>query len=55
LLLSRRAFFRVSANAELQAPLLGEHNVEVLGRHLGYSRAQVEELESKGVIKHEMR
>jgi formyl-CoA transferase len=31
------------------APLLGEHNQEVL-THLGYSASQIEELHKKGVI-----
>ena len=40
---------------ELQAPLLGEHNVEVLSRYLGYTRAQVAELERKSILRREMR
>ncbi len=35
---------------EVQAPLLGEHNSEILGRHLGYSAKRVEELEAEGVL-----
>lgn len=32
------------------APLLGEHNAEVLGRYLGYSRERIEELERTGIL-----
>jgi crotonobetainyl-CoA:carnitine CoA-transferase CaiB-like acyl-CoA transferase len=35
---------------KVHAPLLGEHNVEVLGRHLGYSEQRVRELEAQGVL-----
>ena len=34
----------------IQAPLLGEHNTEVLRTQLGYSEAQVSELQSKGIL-----
>jgi crotonobetainyl-CoA:carnitine CoA-transferase CaiB-like acyl-CoA transferase len=37
---------------KLQAPLLGEHNAEILGGYLGYSKEQVEELERRGVLHH---
>jgi CoA:oxalate CoA-transferase len=40
---------------ELQAPMLGEHNEEVLTRHLGYTSGQVRELESKGILRREPR
>jgi CoA:oxalate CoA-transferase len=36
---------------ELQAPLLGEHNREVLRDYLGYSTSRVSELEDKGVLR----
>ena len=36
---------------ELQAPLLGEHNAEILGR-LGYSADRISELEKKGILMH---
>ena len=36
---------------ELQAPFLGEHNLEVLTSYLGYSIQTVKELEQKGVLK----
>jgi CoA:oxalate CoA-transferase len=36
---------------ELQAPLLGEHNAEILGG-LGYSADRISELEKKGVLMH---
>jgi crotonobetainyl-CoA:carnitine CoA-transferase CaiB-like acyl-CoA transferase len=36
----------------LQAPFLGEHNAEILGHYLGYSREQIEELERRGVLHH---
>jgi len=35
---------------ELQAPTLGEHNEQVLMRHLGYAPEQVRALEAKGVL-----
>src|SRR5262249_13078105 len=35
----------------LQAPLLSEHNAEVLEEYLGYSQAQVLELEAQGVLR----
>jgi crotonobetainyl-CoA:carnitine CoA-transferase CaiB-like acyl-CoA transferase len=35
----------------LEAPLLGEHNAEVLGQYLGYSAGQISELEEAGVIR----
>ena len=35
---------------ELQAPLLGEHNGEVLKERLGYIEAQIAELENRGVL-----
>jgi CoA:oxalate CoA-transferase len=35
---------------ELEAPLLGEHNREILSRYLGYAPSQIEELEQKGVL-----
>jgi crotonobetainyl-CoA:carnitine CoA-transferase CaiB-like acyl-CoA transferase len=35
---------------ELEAPLLGEHNEEILNRYLGYPRSQIQELERKGVL-----
>ena len=36
---------------ELHAPMLGEHNGEVLGRWLGYDAKRVGELEKKGVLR----
>ncbi len=35
---------------QVQAPLLGQHNVEVLRDHLGYSDQQVKELEAQGIL-----
>ncbi len=35
---------------ELHAPLLGEHNAEVLGEHLGYNAAKITQLEDSGVL-----
>ncbi|MBZ0324633.1 MAG: CoA transferase, partial [Alphaproteobacteria bacterium] len=32
------------------APLLGEHNADLLGRHLGYDAAKIRELEEAGVL-----
>jgi crotonobetainyl-CoA:carnitine CoA-transferase CaiB-like acyl-CoA transferase len=40
---------------KLEAPFLGEHNVEVLGRYLGYTEEQVADLERRGVLRHEQR
>ncbi len=40
---------------DLEAPFLGEHNAEVLGEYLGYSREQIAELERRGVIRQEQR
>jgi crotonobetainyl-CoA:carnitine CoA-transferase CaiB-like acyl-CoA transferase len=35
---------------DLEAPLLGEHNQEILSRHLGYPLSRIQELEKKGVL-----
>ncbi len=35
---------------ELEAPMLGEHNEEVLSRYLGYPSSRIRELEQKGVL-----
>lgn len=35
---------------ELTAPLLGEHNLEILRAHLGYSQARVKQLEADGIL-----
>ena len=35
---------------ELEAPTLGEHNLEILSNYLGYSARHVEELEATGVL-----
>jgi crotonobetainyl-CoA:carnitine CoA-transferase CaiB-like acyl-CoA transferase len=37
---------------EFDAPLLGEHNARVLNRYLGYTAAQIAELENAGVLRH---
>ena len=36
---------------ELQAPLLGEHNVEILTEWLGYSPDQIQDLERRGILR----
>lgn len=36
---------------ELQAPLLGEHNAEILTQWLGYTTEEVQELERKGILR----
>lgn len=36
---------------ELQAPLLGEHNAEILTEWLGYSPDQIRELERRGILR----
>ena len=35
---------------DLEAPLLGEHNEEILRRYLGYPASRIRELEQKGVL-----
>ena len=40
---------------DLQAPLLGEHNVEILQNYLGYSLERIKQLEVEGVIHRENR
>ncbi len=35
---------------ELHAPLLGQHNAAVLQEHLGYTEAQITELQDAGVL-----
>jgi crotonobetainyl-CoA:carnitine CoA-transferase CaiB-like acyl-CoA transferase len=36
---------------ELEAPLLGEHNQEILQRYLGYESSRIRELEQQGVLR----
>ncbi len=36
---------------ELEAPLLGEHNEEILSRYLAYPASRIRELEEKGVLR----
>ena len=43
-------FSEFPADLELEAPFLGEHNAEVLGQYLGFSRERVAELEAQGVL-----
>jgi len=38
-----------------QAPFLGEHNVEVLREHLGYSDEQIRRLEAEEILHSEDR
>jgi crotonobetainyl-CoA:carnitine CoA-transferase CaiB-like acyl-CoA transferase len=40
---------------DLEAPFLGEHNAELLGHYLGYTKEQVADLEGRGVIRQESR
>jgi CoA:oxalate CoA-transferase len=40
---------------DLRAPTLGEHNHDILERHLGYSPQKIAELETRGIIHHENR
>jgi crotonobetainyl-CoA:carnitine CoA-transferase CaiB-like acyl-CoA transferase len=40
---------------DLQAPMLGQHNTEILQNYLGYSVEQITELETHGVIHKEAR
>lgn len=44
-------FSHFPENLELEAPMLGEHNEEVLTTHLGYTAARVRELERGGVLR----
>src|SRR5216683_259845 len=44
-------FSEFPACLELDAPFLGEHNEEVLTKHLGYPPARVNELIEKGIIR----
>jgi crotonobetainyl-CoA:carnitine CoA-transferase CaiB-like acyl-CoA transferase len=37
------------------APMLGQHNEEILADYLGYSREQIEELERAGILRRELR
>jgi CoA:oxalate CoA-transferase len=39
----------------LNAPFLGEHNAEILGKYPGYAEEQIEELERRRVLFHESR
>jgi len=39
-------------NPELWAPMLGQHNAEVLGELLGLDRAEIARLEERGVLQH---
>ncbi|HEY2106160.1 MAG TPA: CoA transferase [Candidatus Binataceae bacterium] len=43
-------FSEFPEDLELDAPLLGEHNSEVLSQYLGYSAERVAELEAHGVL-----
>jgi len=43
-------FSDVDVTPRRPAPLLGEHNREILTTILGYSRAEVETLEREGVL-----
>ena len=43
-------FSQFPRELEFEAPMLGEHNEEVLSRYLGYSRERVSELVSAGVL-----
>jgi crotonobetainyl-CoA:carnitine CoA-transferase CaiB-like acyl-CoA transferase len=38
---------------DLEASFLGEHKQEIMQQYLGYSEAQIRELESQGVLQHE--
>ena len=43
-------FSKYEVNEDIQAPLLGEHNEEVLAEYLDYSSEQVQDLESRGIL-----
>ncbi len=44
-------FSQFPERLELDAPMLGEHNYQVLMQYLGYSAARVRDLESRGVLR----
>ena len=44
-------FSEFPGTLDLQAPLLGEHNAQILTEWLGYSTDEVQELESKGILR----
>ena len=39
----------------LRAPLIGEHNVEILRDHLGYSDERIRRLQTEGILHSENR
>jgi CoA:oxalate CoA-transferase len=43
-------FSKYEVDENIQAPLLGEHNAEILQRFLKYPPAQVRDLESRKVL-----
>jgi CoA:oxalate CoA-transferase len=43
-------FSQFPRRLELEAPMLGEHNRDVLTNYLGYAEARVRELESIGIL-----
>ena len=43
-------FSRTPSQADIPAPLLGQHNEEILCGRLGYARQEVEEMKREGVI-----
>ena len=46
-------FSRFPEELDLQTPHLGEHNREILSKHLGYAPDRIRGLEKAGVIKQE--
>jgi crotonobetainyl-CoA:carnitine CoA-transferase CaiB-like acyl-CoA transferase len=44
-------FSKFPERLELDAPMLGEHNEQVLTQYLGYSTARVRELENSGMLR----
>ncbi|MCE2487622.1 MAG: CoA transferase [Desulfurellaceae bacterium] len=44
-------FSEFPAPLELQAPLLGEHNTQILTEWLGYSPDQIQDLEHRGILR----
>lgn len=43
-------FSEFPGTLDLQAPLLGEHNEEILTRYLAYPLSRVRDLERKGIL-----
>ena len=38
-------------NIDLDAPILGQHNEEILSQHLGKNESEIRELERQGILR----